>query len=875
MSRVTKKISKMLVCALVLALTFPLIYMVSGSVATSNGENVKVQDHQFIIEEMDPSGKVETVRVMDWMALKGDGTVDVERTIGTGLTKPPKIQNMKGFKAPEIQGDMIIWKGLEAKGTVNVSNVISQSILNKDDVTESTLAEKIPLEVKYSYFMDGKRAKDLKDLAGKSGHFRLECYMKNLSKKKELVTYTDSATGERKSEIAEVYLPLVISPMDWDFDNDIFSNVKTDPTGIISYIPTDFKISWSIPLFPPATKPDNTIWMEADVKNFSMKPLSLTCAFIFPETNQRDPIPEFQASLAQLYGGVQQLGAGLVQMIAGLGSAGMSQTLIWGISQLLGGLEQMADPVAGLPFAELNVRTQFIPGAEELIAGLGSAQTPDTLLYGADQMFSGLSQISAGIGSATTPDSLLEGIGLPTDSATAGQRTLLGALNDIKAGIGDAATPDTLLAGIGNPTDSALAGQLTLFGGLNDIKGGIGSTSTPDTLSSGLFVLYSQLPTFAEGFKPVVAFQTVLPGVTAPANVYTAFQLIYDPTWKDPLAPLFGYATDHQGSVQLLLDGVPGLADGLLVQLTGSPYEPVPPADPSAYQGVLQIQAGIGTPTDSFQTGQETLFGGLNDIKAGIGSATTPNSLLEGIGLPTDSALAGQRTLLGALNDIKGGIGSASTPDTILAGIGLPTDSATAGQLTLLGGLNDIKGGIGSATTPNTLLFGANAIFGGLTQIRAAASTGDMANPGLLEGLQLLDAGLSEAVVGLGSASNSNSLIGGTTQIEDGLEQLKAGVEEASAGVNGQMAPGLAEGLKTLDLTVGQLEAIAQRGDKFDTFLGRVKNKGSTSDMRFLLQTKPVENPYRNLGWLIALVLSLVGATVLVLLGRFAYQKYE
>ncbi|MDP2952334.1 MAG: hypothetical protein Q8O76_03345, partial [Chloroflexota bacterium] len=206
MSRLTKNISKILACALLLALIFPLVNLGGGSLATNSGQ-VKVQDHQFIILEQDPSGKAKNVRVVDWLALKGDGTVDVQRT--TGLKEPPLIQNMKGFSAPEVKDDTITWNGLKANGTVNVSNVITMNILHKDDLAKSAMTEKVPLEVRYSYYLDGKKVKDLKDIAGKSGKFRLECYMKNLSKKKELVTYTDSANGERKSEVAECYLPLV------------------------------------------------------------------------------------------------------------------------------------------------------------------------------------------------------------------------------------------------------------------------------------------------------------------------------------------------------------------------------------------------------------------------------------------------------------------------------------------------------------------------------------------------------------------------------------------------------------------------------------------------------------------------------------------
>jgi len=840
MSSVTKNISKILVCALVLALVFPLVNLVGGSLATTNGENVKVQDHQFIIEEMDPSGKVENVRVMDWLALKGEGSVDVTRP--TGLSKPPKIQNMKGFAAPEVKGDTIYWKGLKASGPVNVSNVVSQNILNKDDITESALTEKVPLEVKYSYFLDGKRVK-LQDIAGKSGHFRLECYMKNLSKKKEMVTYTDSTTGERKTELTEVYLPLVVSPMDWYFDNNVYSNVKTDPTGIISYIPTDFQISWSIPLFPPATVEDNTIWMEADVKDFSMKPLSLTCAFIFPKTNQADPIPQFQAGLAQLYGGVELLGAGLGQAVAGVGSTGTSMTLLWAISQITGGLEQLADPVAGLPFAASMIETQFIPGALELNAGLGTAQTPNTLLWAMDQMFSGLNQIAAGIGSTTTPDTLLASIGLPTDSYLAGQATLIGGLNDIKTACG-------------NPTD-AFPAQESLMAGLNTIKAGIGNAGDSflagqETLLGGLDDIYSQVPTMVDAlypdFSPV--YSPFPPDLLTmidnpPQNVYTALKII--DAYQGGGIP----DTLIRGAIINGFGGQPGLLEQLC---TGT--------DPTAtfYLGAKALQAGVGNPTDSFLAGQPSLFGGLNDIKTAVGNST--------------DSFPAQKSLMAGVNTIKAGVGSAADPVSLLGGIGNPTDSATAGQRTLFGALNDIKGGIGSPTTDPSLLYGANAVFGGLSQIKGSVSTGSQTNPGLLEGLEQLGSGLNEAVAGLGSPSNSQSLIGGSTAMQSGLEELAAGLMQAFTGVTGQMVPAIADSLKQLDVTVGQLEAIAQRGAKFDTFLGRVENTGSTSDTRFLLQTKPVQNPNQGNGWLIALVISLVGGAALVVLGLFAFKRY-
>ena len=826
MSRVTKNISKILVFALVLALVFPLVNLIGGA-AQVIGDRVKVQDHQFIIEEMDPSGKVENVRVMDWLALKGDGTVDVTRP--TGLSKPPKIQNMKAFFAPEVKDDMIYWKGLEASGPVNVTNVVSQNILNKEDITLGAMTEKVPLLVKYTYFLDGKRVK-LQDIAGKSGHFRLECYTKNLSKKKEMVTYTDSTTGERKTELTEVYLPLVISPMDWYFDNEVYSNVKADPTGIISYIPTDFQISWSIPLFPPATEPDNTIWMEADVKNFSMKPLSLTCAFIFPKTNQADPLPQFQAGLAQLYGGVLQLGAGLGLAVAGVGSPGTNPSLLYAGTQILGGLELLADPVAGLPFAANAIETQFIPGVNTLVAGLGSAQTPNTLLWATDQASAGLSQIAAGL-----QTQLLPAIGKPGDSAMAGQATLIGGLDDIKTACG-------------NPTDSAMAGQKSLSGGFNDIKTAVGKpTDSAAANQKSLRGAFNDMVDPVNGLPKLVAAFTPLDPIPSPipfppTTVMGALEIIRDQA-NQPIYP-------GPSTINLVLDG-------LEYQLCLGPGTSGPTA--SVYQATKYLLDNVGTPSDTFPA-QETLFAAVN----GIG---------DGVGNPTDTFPA-QETLFAAVNGISGGIGSATTPNTLLAGLGTPTDSATAGKATLYGGLNDINAGIGSATTNPSLLYATNAIFGGLSQIKGAASTGSTANPGLLEGLEQLGSGLNTAVAGLGSTSTPNTLIWGADQENSGLDQLKAGLELAYTGVTGQMQPAIGDSLKQLDVTMGQLEAIKLRGKKFDTFMGRVENRGSTSDMRFLLQTKPVQNPNQSNGWLFALVISLLGAAALVVFGLFAFKKY-
>jgi hypothetical protein len=62
--------------------------------------------------------------------------------------------------------------------------------------------------------------------------------------------------------------------------------------------------------------------------------------------------------------------------------------------------------------------------------------------------------------------------------------------------------------------------------------------------------------------------------------------------------------------------------------------------------------------------------------------------------------------------------------------------------------------------------------------------------------------------------------------------------------------------------------------DNFDSFLGRVEEPDDAgSDVRFYFQTKPVVSASTSRGWIIALVISAIGAVGLVGFGVFALMK--
>jgi len=208
------------------------------------------------------------------------------------------------------------------------------------------------------------------------------------------------------------------------------------------------------------------------------------------------------------------------------------------------------------------------------------------------------------------------------------------------------------------------------------------------------------------------------------------------------------------------------------------------------------------------------------------------------------------------------GIGDVATPDTLLWG----TNQVT-------GGLVDMLTGIGSAQSPDTLLYASNLTFSGLSLLNANLSTGSMANPGLREGLVQVGDGLGDAVTGLGSYSTPDTLIYGAALVEGGLEEMKVGLEEAVSQGTDVMQEGLIENINELDLTQGELVAIAERGENFDNFIGRVDNPDSESDVRLLIQTQPIQSKSTANGWIIALVISILAALLLVGGGIFAYYR--
>lgn len=781
--------------------------MVLPAGAESPGEDVTVFDQELVFCETDSIGNIVKIHLYDWVSLSGDGTVDVRER--KAFEEDTGWQGIHGFTTPKVEGDYIVWEGLGVDGD---RNAIAVTEFTEKMVDEASM--RIPLDLHYEYWFNDEKIVDPADITGKSGHFKMSLTMTNKSEESTVVEYVDPDTGEKITTEVETYLPMVIVPYDWYFDNEVFYNLNADPTGIVFYMPDFYQVGWSIPLFPPATPDSHTIWVEADVKNFHMPTLTLAVAFLFPHSNQLDPTALFKSGLEDLYEGVKQLDAGLQEALAGLGDPSTADTLLYGISRIDSGLAQMASATEGLPYAKSNLDTQIIPGVEQAAAGIGSEGTPDTLLYAVNQSTGGLQGMAAGIGDPATDNTLL----YATAQMQAGLNDMLAGTNDMIDGIGDAATAGTLLNGLAQ-----------ILGGLQQISASLGDRTNPATIIGGLAAISALNDPGGGALYNEVAGAYQIAAVTLPtalASLYANYGV--PPGDADRVTIDNGVAT--QQAYLNTAAGSNGAGDLIANQIYPALEAPYPNG---IIPGLEAIKANIDT----------GLIPGVNQVTAGLDN--------------NDPANPGIKQ---GLEQIAAGIGNAATPDTLLYAVD---------QVTM--GLNAMKAGIGSGNVPDTLLYAMAQMQFGLQQLKAGLASGDPANPGIEEGLVLISAGLGEAIAGLGSSTTPDTLLYGASQVEGGMTQMKTGLEQATTEGTSLMLDALYDNLVTLNTTEAQLEAIALRGEEFDHFLGRAEDAAG-NEVRFLFQTKPTYSYKEGSSWITALVLSVIIALALIL-GGFLLGK--
>ena len=145
-------------------------------------------------------GEVKDITVSDWLKNSGSAEGDV-----SDVSDLEGIKNVKGDETFTQDGDKVTWN-------TDSSDIYYQGTSNKE----------LPVDMKIKYYLDDQEITP-EELAGKSGHLRMEVSYTNKSKKTVKVDKKD----------VEVYSPFVmVTGMILSSDN--FSNVTIDNGKVIS-----------------------------------------------------------------------------------------------------------------------------------------------------------------------------------------------------------------------------------------------------------------------------------------------------------------------------------------------------------------------------------------------------------------------------------------------------------------------------------------------------------------------------------------------------------------------------------------------------------------------------------------------------------------
>jgi len=783
MRRILKNTKIYGVAVIALAFVFTLVMFFPAAGAEREDEGIEIKSSEAWILDTDTIGNIEKARMITWLDIKGEGTVDVTKE---NTLEDTKWQGVHGFTAPVVEDDYLVWKNIKVDGN---ANVLSSTQVEGEDLVEE-VSMRIPLELHYEYWFDEEGdGKDVmlkvspEEIVGKDGHFRMELTMTNTSDEMTEVEYRDPDTGEMIAGEVETYLPLVILPYDWYFPNDVFFDLKVDPTGLVVHVPNYYQLGWSIPLFPPATERSHTIWVEADVKSFEMPPLVLSVNFVFPETNQIDTMPLFVSGFEQLYDGIKQVNEGI-----GLTDMESEETLLYGVTAIKDGLKQMA---AGLPEALENINNQMIPGVAEAAAGIGSPDTPDTLMYAIDQSTLGLMEMVAGIGGPNVDGSALFGLSamqagleemaagigsvdIPDTLLFAGDQVSMG-LEEMKAGIGDAAMEDTLLyamsglregllemkEGIRSSTGAPdlLDGAAQIQWGLEKMRDGIGNASSPDTLLFGINQAQQGLNELLAGVHQVT--MGVSSGSSADPGLLEGLQGLRDGLVKlnAQTAPYTTEMWQALGLIRILAPWTGPMVDGL-------------------EQGICL--GDEDNPSIHIATG--LMVDALDEMIAGIGAVGEDGTLLDGLDRLVkgiDDPTPGAQDLMYALGEISKGLSNPGDPNDpgLLQAIGSTGEpmSLMGGIAQIAEGLDEMLKGISNPSGEPDLLFAVNQVELGLIEMKKGIGSEEN-QESLIYAMSAISGGLNDIKESIGSAATADTLLFALSQVADGLELMKAGI---------------------------------------------------------------------------------------------------
>ncbi|MDX6197708.1 MAG: putative rane protein [Actinomycetota bacterium] len=385
------------------------------------------------------------------------------------------------------------------------------------------------------------------------------------------------------------------------------------------------------------------------------------------------------AGADQLGGGLQQVKAGSGKLTAGLGSASAgseklldgsqdlatgagltaagAKSLSDGLVQISAGLDQLS-AASALPAAKAGA-IALRAGVDKLLAGLGAASTPGTIMNGLAQVSGGLGTLGSGVAQAKGGvDQVKAGLDAATTS-TGGVTSIQSLVNAAGLFGACAAGPpspapaslcdvvNTLKYAVSHPAAGADAGglkeqTLAAAAGLGLVSSGLGGQALP-----GIAQLQTGVGQVSDGVRQVIA------GLKSGDPAHPGLAEGLDGLVAGLTAAVTGVAqlsagakAASTGSVALA-DGTSKVAAGA-AQLSGQGAAPLADGLAQLYAGSKALDAGLG----QLATGGGQAVAGVHAIDDGLTKLYAGGTALAN-GL--DAAADGSGQLADGLNQAKAG----------------------------------------------------------------------------------------------------------------------------------------------------------------------------------------------------------------------------
>ena len=567
---------------------------------------------ETVYVKVDDAGNQKDVAVSDQLKnISSLGTID-------DVSDLKDIKNVKGDETYSENNGKLVWQGDK-----------------KDICYQGTTTKKIPVGMKVTYELDGKKV-SADDLEGKSGHLKIHYEYQNTSADSGKYTPFLMATG------------LLM-------DGEKFSNVTVDNGKVISDGDRNIVIGMGLPqlkeqLTSVSSKVDDldipdSFTVEADVTDYEkVEAVTVATNEVFNEvgTDKFDSLDELKDSMTELQDASNKLVDGSGQLKDGLDTLlSSSGTLVSGIDQLASGGNTLAGGTGSLVSGMQSAKTgssQLAGGVKALSDGVSGMQAQ--VSDGVKDLSNGVSSVQAGV---ETIHGIAEQADKGVDLAKDGAKGLCAGLETASKSAGEIATAASAALGRNQQTVQVEQQQEVTVDNSDIYKqiADLAKQMTDENDKAAVENVLNQISATKTQTVDVQAevevenpYVTALKGIASGADALSK-QLSANGEIGGGAATLYGTLSSTQGAtVKAATAGLSGAlaSDGSLQRGISLLQSGVGEMGTKLGAGTNELLSGIGTlqeGADSLNSGLGTLASGASQLNSGAGTLSTGLNTLQ------------------------------------------------------------------------------------------------------------------------------------------------------------------------------------------------------------------------------------------------------